>query len=29
MPAVGELGDRAFSAPPDRREFPVHNFNRP
>jgi hypothetical protein len=29
MPAVGELGDRAFQAPPDRKEFPVHNFNKP
>jgi hypothetical protein len=29
MPAVGELGDRAFPGPPDRRDFPVHNFNKP
>jgi hypothetical protein len=29
MPAVGELGDEAFPTPPDRREFSVHNFNKP
>jgi hypothetical protein len=29
MPAVGELGDRAFQGPPDRKEFTVHNFNTP
>jgi hypothetical protein len=29
MPAVGELGDRAFQGPPERKEFPVHNFNKP
>jgi hypothetical protein len=29
MPAVGELGDRAFPGPPDRKEFPVHHFNKP
>ena len=29
MPAVGELGDRAFPGPPDRRDFPVHHFNKP
>jgi hypothetical protein len=29
MPAIGELGDRAFPGPPDRRDFPVHNFNKP
>jgi hypothetical protein len=29
MPAVGELGERAFPGPPDRKEFPVHNFSRP
>ena len=29
MPAVGELGDQAFSGPPDRKEFPVHNFTKP
>jgi hypothetical protein len=23
MPAGGELGDRAFPAPPDRKEFPL------
>jgi hypothetical protein len=29
MPAVGELGDRAFAGPPDRKEFPVHNYTKP
>jgi hypothetical protein len=29
MPAVAELGDQAFSGPPDRKEFPVHNYNKP
>ena len=28
MPAVQELGDRAFAGPPDRKEFPVHHYNR-
>jgi hypothetical protein len=27
--AVGELGDQAFAGPPDRKEFQVHNFNKP
>lgn len=26
QPAIGELGDRAFPAPPDVKEFPVHNY---
>ncbi len=25
----GQLGDRAFQSPPDIKEFPVHNFNKP
>jgi hypothetical protein len=29
MPAVEELGDRAFPAPPDIKEFPVHNYLAP
>jgi hypothetical protein len=29
MPAVGELGDRAFANPPDIKEFPVHNYTKP
>jgi hypothetical protein len=29
MPAVGELGERAFPGPPDRKDFPVQNFDRP
>jgi hypothetical protein len=29
MPAVGELGARAFQGQPDRREFPVHHFTKP
>jgi hypothetical protein len=29
MPAVQELGDRAFPAPPDIKEFPVHNYTTP
>jgi len=29
MPAVAELGDRAFPAPPDIKEFPVHNYTTP
>ena len=29
MPAVGELGDRAFAGPPERKDFPVHRFTRP
>jgi hypothetical protein len=29
MPAVAELGDRAFPAPPEIREFPVHNYIAP
>jgi hypothetical protein len=26
LPAVQELGDRAFPGPPDIKEFPVHNY---
>ena len=29
MPAVAELGDRAFPEPPDIKEFPVHNYTTP
>lgn len=29
MPAVGELGDRAFPSPPERKEFPVHSYTKP
>jgi hypothetical protein len=29
MPAVAELGDRAFPEPPDIKEFPVHNYMTP
>ena len=29
MPAVVELGDRAFPEPPDIKEFPVHNYTTP
>jgi hypothetical protein len=29
MPAIGELGDGAFASPPDRKDFPVHHFNKP
>jgi hypothetical protein len=29
MPAVAELGERAFQGPPDRKEFPVHNITKP
>jgi hypothetical protein len=29
QPAVQELGDRAFPAPPGIEEFPVHNFTKP
>jgi hypothetical protein len=29
MPAIQELGDRAMQAPPDIKEFPVSNFNKP
>jgi hypothetical protein len=29
QPAIQELGDRAFSGPPDIREFPVHHFSKP
>jgi hypothetical protein len=28
MPAIGELGDRAFPGPPERKDFPVHNYNK-
>ncbi len=28
MPAVGELGDRAFQGPPDIKEFPVHHYTK-
>jgi hypothetical protein len=27
-PAAQELGDRAFPAPPEIKEFPVHNFTK-
>ncbi len=26
LPAVAELGDRAFPTPPDIKVFPVHNY---
>jgi hypothetical protein len=29
MPAVGELGERAFPGEPERRDFPVHHFTKP
>ena len=29
MPAVRELGDRAFPEPPDIKEFAVHNYTTP
>jgi len=29
MPAVAELGDRAFPGPPDVKEFSVHNYTVP
>jgi hypothetical protein len=29
MPAVQELGDRAFPGPPDRAEFSVHHYTTP
>ena len=29
MPAIGELGDRAFPGQPDRKEFPVYRFTKP
>jgi hypothetical protein len=29
QPALQELGDQAMQAPPDIKEFPVHNFTRP
>ena len=29
MPAIEELGDRALPAPPDIKEFPVHNYTAP
>jgi hypothetical protein len=29
MPAVGELGERAFPQPPDLKEFAVHNITKP
>ena len=29
MPAVAELGDRAFPEPPDIKVFPVHNYTTP
>jgi hypothetical protein len=29
QPAIGELGDQAPPAPPDIREFPVHNILKP
>jgi hypothetical protein len=28
-PAVQELGDRTFAAPPDIKEFPVHHVTKP
>ncbi|MBV9049984.1 MAG: hypothetical protein JOY58_17055 [Solirubrobacterales bacterium] len=28
-PAAQELGDRAFTTPPDIAEFPVHNITKP
>ncbi|HWG09221.1 MAG TPA: hypothetical protein VN672_09460 [Solirubrobacteraceae bacterium] len=27
--AIGELGDRAFQGPPERRDFPVHHITKP
>ena len=29
QPAAQELGDRAFAAPPDIKEFPVHHITKP
>jgi hypothetical protein len=29
MPAVQAAGDQAFPAPPDVKEFPVHNYTKP
>ena len=29
QPALGELGDDAFSGPPDIKEFPVYNIDKP
>jgi hypothetical protein len=28
-PALGQLGDQAFPGPPERKDFPVHHFNKP
>ncbi|MCW3067406.1 MAG: hypothetical protein JWL67_31, partial [Solirubrobacterales bacterium] len=28
MPRLQSLGDRGFPAPPDVKEFPVHNLQR-
>jgi hypothetical protein len=27
--AIGELGEKAFQGPPERREFPVHHITKP
>jgi hypothetical protein len=29
QPALQELGDRTFQAPPDIKEFPEHHFTKP
>ena len=29
QPALQDVGDRAFEGPPDIKEFPVANFNKP
>ena len=29
QPAIQEVGDRAMPGPPDIKEFPVHNFEKP
>jgi hypothetical protein len=28
MPALQQLGDRAFSSPPERKDFPVHTLEQ-
>jgi hypothetical protein len=29
QPAAGQIADRTFQSPPEIKEFPVHNFNKP
>jgi hypothetical protein len=29
QPAIQELGDEAMQGPPDIKEFPVHNYEKP